>query len=106
MKNKLYLYKILPLKDWAVSEKVGYLQPQSQDDKFIHLAEKQQIDRIVAKYWSNEAEILIAKIDPSRVTGKLVKETNPGGTNQYYHLYDGKIPLAAVEECFPYLNSQ
>jgi len=102
MENKLYIYKILSQKDWAESNSLGYLKLQAQDDKFIHLAEKDQIDRIVKKFWSGQQDILIAKIDSSKIIGRLIKEANPGGTNTYYHLYDGKIPLKAVTDIFPY----
>lgn len=44
---------------------------------------------------------MVLKIDPSKLIGKLVFEVNPGGTQKYYHLYNGKIPLNAVIEAIP-----
>ncbi len=35
-------------------------------------------------------------LDPTKFSGKLVKEKNPGGETEYFHLYEGKIPLTAV----------
>jgi hypothetical protein len=35
-------------------------------------------------------------VDASKLAGRLVKERNPGGTTEYYHLYEGSIPTSAV----------
>ena len=104
MKDQFYLYKILSTKDWTESKNLNYLKLPPQDDRFIHLATKEQINSIIAKYWPNHNEILIAKLDPSKLIGKLTQETNPGGKNKYYHLYNGKIPLSAVVEILSYKN--
>lgn len=100
--NKLFVYKILSKQDWIESKQLGYLKPQLNDDKFIHLSEHDQVTRIIKKYWLHVDEVLIAKIDATKMIGQLVKEANPGGTNTYYHLYNGKIPLDAVIEVVPY----
>jgi uncharacterized protein (DUF952 family) len=94
----MYLYKILSKQDWLDSEALGFVKPLALDDKFIHLAEAQQVEQIVAKFWAGEPEVMIAKLDADKFIGRLVKEKNPGGTTEYNHLYDGKIPLAAVVE--------
>lgn len=100
--ENIILYKILSDSDWQQCKAYGYLLPQPNDTKFIHLALQDQIERIVAKYWAEEPEVLIAKIDSSMITGELVYEANPGGTQKYYHLYDGLIPIDAILEIYNY----
>jgi uncharacterized protein (DUF952 family) len=91
-----YVYKIMSLPDWEESRQLGFLKILPIDEQFIHLCEEQQIPKITAKYWNEEQQIVILKLDPTKLHGQLVKENNPGGTTEYFHLYNGKIPLIAV----------
>lgn len=91
-----YLYKVLSLDGWAKSSETVHLS--SMDAKFIHLSTEDQLDKIVEKYWAGVSEYVILKIETDKLPGKLVLEANPGGTNKYYHLYNGSIPLNAIVE--------
>lgn len=91
-----YLYKVLSLKDWGKSCKNIHLS--SMDADFIHLSTNVQLTKIIDKYWSAAAEYIVLKLETSQLKGDLVLEANPGGTNRYYHLYQGSIPLTAVIE--------
>lgn len=93
-----YLYKILSLPDWKASQQRTTLKLASSDDAFIHLATRDQLERIIDKYWQNEPEFVLLKLDTSKLKGKLQYEANPNGFNQYYHLYGGAIPLEAIVE--------
>lgn len=93
-----YLYKILSNDNWNASQDRLNLQLSSDDDAFIHLATSSQLANIIKKYWSHAPEFIVLKVDTSQLPGRLVLESNPGGTNQYYHLYDGSIPLTSVIE--------
>lgn len=90
-----YLYKIISFEEFQE----GMIQDQgltsSMDTNFIHLATEEQLPHIVGKYWKNQ-DHLILKLVSKKLVGRLILETNPGGTTQYYHLYDGKIPLDAI----------
>jgi uncharacterized protein (DUF952 family) len=91
-----YLYKILSKSDWQQSQGKPFLKLSSMDDAFIHLATKEQLPAILKKLWPNDLDRVILKLDVSKLPGRLVKERNPGGTTEYYHLYDGALPLDAV----------
>ncbi len=91
-----YLYKVLSMDDWAKSCKTVHLS--SADADFIHFSTDDQLDKIIEKYWAGVPEYIVLKIDTRKLQGKLVLEANPGGTNKYYHLYNGSIPLSAVVE--------
>lgn len=94
-----YLYKIISKEDWKKSQSQNNVELSSKDDEvFIHLSKDDQLDRIIEKYWSENSEYLVLKIDASKLNGQLVYEANPGGTNKYYHLYSGSVPLKSVVE--------
>ncbi len=95
-KRPIYLYKVLSMVDWAKSCKTIHLS--SMDVDFIHLSTEEQLDKIIKKYWSGASEYIVLKIETAKLSGNLVLEVNPGGTNKYYHLYNGSIPLNAIVE--------
>jgi len=90
-----YLYKIASLEEWQESLRQKQVALSPLDKDFIHLATKEQVAHVLQKFWSNKS-YKILKLDSRKLIGRLVYETNPGGTTQYYHLYQGKIPLDAV----------
>lgn len=93
-----YLYKILSKHNWQSTQEKKIVALSADDDAFIHFSKEDQLERILGKYWSEEAEAVILKIDSSRLQGRLVYETNPGGSAKYYHLYEGVIPFQAIVE--------
>jgi uncharacterized protein (DUF952 family) len=95
------IYKILSKQDWNESQTLGFLKPNIIDNNFIHMCEAQQIERVLSKFWTDLTEVVIAVLDPTKLIGNLVKEKNNGGTEEYWHLYDGKIPLQAITEILP-----
>lgn len=90
-----YLYKIVSPEDWQRSKSQKILETSSMDENFIHLSTKEQLPHIAQKFWKNK-DYVILTLDTKKLVGRLVYETNPGGTTLYYHLYEGKIPLDAV----------
>lgn len=94
----MFLYKVLAKSDWELSQNEGRLRRCSIDKDFIHLAMEGQIQKVLEKFWAAGPEYVVLKLDSKKFKGRLVKEKNPGGTQEYYHLYDGFIPLNAVVE--------
>ena len=93
-----YLYKVLSIENWKTSQDKKSLVKLPEDKTFIHLAKKEQLKRITSKFWKHAPKHIILKLDRKKLAGKLVFEANPGGTNKYYHLYNGSIPWAAIVE--------
>jgi uncharacterized protein (DUF952 family) len=91
-----HLFKIISVENWRASEGKKTVQLSQNDEKFIHFATKDQLNDIIVKYWSGVPKYVVLKIDAAKLPGKLVFEKNPGGTNKYYHLYKGSIPMDAV----------
>lgn len=95
--NPKYLYKIVSLEQWQESLLQNKIVSSSLDMDFIHLAKEDQVTHIVQKFWNNMDHIVL-KLASKKLMGRLIYETNFGGTNKYYHLYDGNIPLEAVKD--------
>lgn len=93
--NPEYLYKIVSKEQWKDSLLRNVVVLSPIDVNFIHLAKEDQVRHIVQKFWNNMDHIVL-KLAAKGLIGKLIYETNPGGSNQYYHLYEGNIPLDAV----------
>lgn len=92
----VYLYKVLSMENWEKSSKTVHLSDMDAD--FIHLATKEQLDQILEKYWGKVSQYVVLKLETAKLSGKLVLEANPGGSNKYYHLYNGSIPKTAIVE--------
>src|SRR5579871_5270212 len=75
-----YLYKILSLRNWQATQSRKTVQLSAEDDAFIHFSTQDQLERIVEKYWADAPQLVILKIDSSQLEGKMLFETNPGGT--------------------------
>jgi peptide deformylase len=98
MKNPSYLYKILTYNNWQASQKQKSVTLGQNDDSFIHLSTDVQLEKIIAKFFSEEQQFAVLKLAVEKLEGNLVYETNPGGMNKYYHLYEGSIPFSAIIE--------
>ena len=94
--NDFYVYKIMSEEDWKQSKHKVFLKLLHLDINFIHLCEDHQISNIIEKFWKNVNSVIVVKIDPSKTHGNLIKEKNPGGSTEYYHLYNGSISLEAI----------
>lgn len=93
-----YLYKIISVENWQLSQGRPSIQLSSEDEEFIHLALEDQLEGIIQKYWSHASSYVVLKVDVAKLRGSLKLEVNPGGANLYYHLYEGGIPMEAVVE--------
>lgn len=90
------LYKIISMENWHNSKNNDFLAIEPIDKEFIHLATQEQLPHILKKYWHQSKEVMIIKLDPVQLKGKLIFEKNPGGSVKYYHLYEGSIPKASI----------
>ncbi len=93
------LYKITTPDLWAQSKNGDRLILAELDKgAFIHLAEESDVERISKKFFPNEQQLIVLELDPKLLIGRLVFEKNPGGSQEYYHLYDGHIPIKAISK--------
>jgi uncharacterized protein (DUF952 family) len=93
-----FLYKVVSKHDWNWSQEHPHVKVSSIDTQFIHLAMREQVPHVLEKFWAKDHDVVILQLDPSKLVGRLVKEKNPGGETEYYHLYEGSIPRETVVE--------
>lgn len=92
------LYKVISIEKWKESEGKDHIVLNDMDKDFIHFSTEEQLPRILEKFWKNK-DYMVLKIDPRKLPGRLVFETNPDGSGQkYYHLYEGSLPKDAILE--------
>ena len=92
-----YLYRIASTEQWEKSLAQHHVANSSIDKDFIHLSTEEQLPQVAQKFWKNQ-DYVILKLDSKKLPGRLVYETNPGGTTRYYHLYEADVPIEAVVE--------
>lgn len=90
------LYKVITLDAWERSQSSDRVSLSDSDAAFIHFAEKEDVERIRKKFFPTEPTVVVLQIDSAQLPGRLEKEKNPGGQKEYYHLYEGFIPLSAI----------
>lgn len=93
-----YLFKILSLENWEETHRIGRVKLSEDDRDFIHFSTEDQLQRIIDKYWNGIPYFIVLKIFSEKLSGNLIFEANPGGSNKYYHLYEGSIPMEAIAE--------
>lgn len=98
-----YLYKIVSPEEWQESLMKNEVVRGELDQQFIHMATDAQLKHVAEKFWKGK-KIVVLKIDPKKLPGRLVYEFNPGGSNRYYHLYEENIPLDAILETSTSIN--
>jgi uncharacterized protein (DUF952 family) len=91
-----FLYKVLSQSQWEQSRDQAFLVLPAMDCPFIHLSTEEQADKVVQKFFAKETRVFLLKLDVQKLPGRLLKERNPGGSDLYYHLYDGYIPTHAI----------
>jgi len=87
---------VLTKSAWKESKERGRIVLHPMDNAFIHFSKENQLDFVVGKFF-RATPYVVLRVETEKLAGDLVFETNPGGTEKYYHLYGGAIPMDAVE---------
>ena len=93
--SPMFLYKIITVENWSANQDRQEIILSNDDRTFIHFSTKEQLPRILEKYWHDKAYIVL-KVNTEQLRGTLVLEPNRPGGDKYYHLYNGYIPTSAV----------
>jgi len=96
LRGNLMLYKIITEDAWARSQSSDRILLSDFDSTFVHFAEEEDVERIGKDFFPHDSSLVVLTVDPSLLPGRLVKEKNPGGKKEYYHLYDGYVPRSSV----------
>jgi len=93
----MLIYHILLPETWErVRGKSSYEAESLTEEGFIHCSYADQIEGVLARYYSDAAEVVILTLDADRLTSRLVIEPSTNN-EQYPHVY-GPIDLDAVVE--------
>ena len=86
--NKIkFIYKICKISEWTSAQKKGKFVGTKKDleDGYIHFSKKNQIKSTLKKYFLNEDNLVLLKIDISKLDNLIFeKSTND---NFFPHLY-------------------
>ena len=90
------IYKLLRESEWAEFQKSARFlgSPADLADGFIHFSTSGQVRETAAKHFAGAAGIVLAEVDPARLSPPPVWEPSRGG-QLFPHLY-APLSLAAV----------
>lgn len=90
-----FIYHIIKAEDWLqVSKKETYAPASLSSEGFIHFSKEDQINDVLNRYYKNEPDLLLIKVDVNKLESELkIEEVLDHG--YFPHLY-GKLNLNAV----------
>ena len=96
------LFHIAVAEDWAAAQKTGQVTDSTrgvtlEQEGYIHCSYAGQVAATAARFYGDLAEVVVLRIDPSRLKGRVVEEDLAGTGEPFPHVY-GPIPIAAVVE--------
>jgi uncharacterized protein (DUF952 family) len=74
-----------------------YLPADFEKDTFIHCSYSQQIERVANLRFRGCSDLVLLKIDRSRVMCPIIDENLEGGSELFPHIY-GPLPREAIVE--------
>ena len=90
------IYKLLLPGEWAELQASGVFRGSPADlaDGFVHFSAAGQVRETARKHFAGAPELVLAEVDPARLSGALKWEPARGGA-LFPHLY-AALPLEAV----------
>lgn len=86
---------------WLRAQETGFYLPEEFDkDGFIHCSNEDQIVDVANRYYMGQTGRIILRLNPKKLTSKLVYENLIGGSDLFPHIY-GKLDLSAVDAFAP-----
>jgi len=101
-----YVYKICTKEEWKVSKKNGKFEGSKKDkeDGFIHFSDKEQLKETFNKFFSNQDNLILLKIDALKLKNLIYEQISDG--NMFPHLYEPFEVLNVVAEYEITLNEK
>lgn len=74
------IYHVVPAEIWAKYDgEPIYAADSLQSEGFIHLSERQQVARVLDRYYRNVPDLLLLHVDPTKMTHELRYEEAANG---------------------------
>ena len=85
--NLEYIFKILDKEEWTKAKNSGVYSGSSKDleDGYIHFSEEDQVSETLKRYFSNQNDLILIKVDTLSLEHLLWEQASNG--DMYPHLY-------------------
>jgi len=85
--NFKFIYKICTKFDWQEAKRKGQLTGSKKDleDGYIHFSGKDQVKGTLRKFYSNQKDLFLLKVDTLKLNHLLWEQASDG--NMFPHLY-------------------
>ena len=96
--NFKFVYKICTKSEWQVIKKKGQLTGSKKDlkDGYIHFSGEEQVRSTLQKYYSNQGNLKLLKVDTLKLDHLLWEQASDG--NMFPHLYSALDLSNVIEE--------
>ncbi len=90
----MLIYHIVLPEVWAAFDTDLYEHPSLASEGFIHCSFAEQLDAVIARYYSRESRVVVLEIESDRLMSRMIKE--PSTNSEIYpHIY-GPINRDAI----------
>jgi uncharacterized protein (DUF952 family) len=90
------IYHIAEKDEWsACQNKAEYIPKRYNKDGFVHCSDDCQVERIANSMFRTKAEIMLLKINPTKLNARTIYESPQGTTEKFPHVY-GTINKQAI----------
>jgi len=82
-----FIYKICTKKEWLEAKTKGKFNGSKKDieDGYIHFSDKEQLKATLNKFFLNQKELILLKIDTLKLDNLIYEQASDG--NMFPHLY-------------------
>lgn len=96
------LYHITTEPEAASAQRSGEYVPRGfAREGFIHCSHPHQVAAVANRIFRGQKNLVVLKIDPTKVGCAIVEENLEGGSELYPHIY-GRLPFSAVVAIRPF----
>ena len=96
--NFKFVYKICTKSEWQEIKSKGKLIGSKKDleDGYIHFSGEEQVEGTLKKFYSNQKDLILLKIDTLKLNHLLWEQASDG--NMFPHLYSSLDLSSVVDE--------
>ena len=96
--NFKHIYKIINKNEWQKVKDEGPYSGSKKDieDGYIHFSSEEQVEGNLKKYYSNQTDIILLKVDTLKLDNLIWEQASDG--NMFPHLYSSLDLTNVVEE--------
>ena len=96
--NFKFIYKIIDKDEWKKIKVIGTYSGSTKDleDGFIHFSAEDQLEDTLKKYYINQKNLKILKVDTLKLENLLWEQASDG--NMFPHLYSALDLSNVIEE--------